>query len=106
MFQSILGHTEDAFSETLNHFYILSAHIIPTAEDRARGVSNNICLSPVTSLSLYLLSFSMVYSLLMQLRIVESYFIRIYYKLLIIILSIQIKAETDELITSQQVTFL
>lgn len=38
-FQAILAHTEDAFSETLNHFYIMSAHIIPTDEDRANGVS-------------------------------------------------------------------
>ncbi|CAG9789010.1 unnamed protein product [Diatraea saccharalis] len=34
---TILGHTEDAFSETLNHFYIMSAHIIPTPEDREQG---------------------------------------------------------------------
>lgn len=34
---TILGHTEDAFSETLNHFYILSAHIIPSPEDREAG---------------------------------------------------------------------
>lgn len=27
-FQEILGHTEDALSEVLNHFYIVSAHII------------------------------------------------------------------------------
>ncbi|XP_053623646.1 beta-alanyl-dopamine/carcinine hydrolase isoform X2 [Plodia interpunctella] len=33
----ILGHTEDAFGETLNHFYIMSAHIIPTPEDREKG---------------------------------------------------------------------
>ncbi|XP_059055166.1 beta-alanyl-dopamine/carcinine hydrolase [Achroia grisella] len=33
----ILGHTEDAFSETLNHFYIMSAHIIPTPEDKENG---------------------------------------------------------------------
>ncbi|XP_026758383.2 uncharacterized protein LOC113517846 isoform X2 [Galleria mellonella] len=33
----ILGHTEDAFSETLNHFYIMSAHITPTPDDRAEG---------------------------------------------------------------------
>lgn len=34
---AVLGHTEDAFSETLNHFYIMSAHIIPTDEDKERG---------------------------------------------------------------------
>nr|QHN70677.1 tan [Limenitis arthemis astyanax] len=34
---AVLGHTEDAFSETLNHFYIMSAHIIPTEEDRELG---------------------------------------------------------------------
>ncbi|KAM3956888.1 LOW QUALITY PROTEIN: C45 family peptidase tan [Aphomia sociella] len=34
---AILGHTEDAFSETLNHFYIMSAHIIPTQEDVEKG---------------------------------------------------------------------
>nr|XP_013189462.1 unnamed protein product [Amyelois transitella] len=34
---NVLGHTEDAFSETLNHFYIISAHIIPTPEDREEG---------------------------------------------------------------------
>ncbi|XP_023940998.2 uncharacterized protein LOC112047923 [Bicyclus anynana] len=34
---AVLGHTEDAFSETLNHFYIMSAHIIPTPEDKERG---------------------------------------------------------------------
>ncbi|XP_047543774.1 uncharacterized protein LOC125075944 isoform X1 [Vanessa atalanta] len=34
---AVLGHTEDAFSETLNHFYIMSAHIIPTQEDRELG---------------------------------------------------------------------
>ncbi|XP_028033174.1 uncharacterized protein LOC114245264 isoform X1 [Bombyx mandarina] len=34
---TILGHTEDAFTETLNHFYIMSAHIIPTPEDREHG---------------------------------------------------------------------
>lgn len=34
---AVLGHTEDAFSETLNHFYILAAHIIPTEEDRNKG---------------------------------------------------------------------
>lgn len=39
LFQAVLGHTEDAFGETLNHFYIMSAHIIPTEEDRERGVS-------------------------------------------------------------------
>ncbi|XP_039763474.1 uncharacterized protein LOC120636190 isoform X1 [Pararge aegeria] len=34
---AVLGHTEDAFSETLNHFYIMSAHIIPTPEDSEKG---------------------------------------------------------------------
>ncbi|KAJ2954160.1 hypothetical protein O0L34_g2389 [Tuta absoluta] len=34
---AILGHTEDAFAETLNHWYIMSAHIIPSAEDAAAG---------------------------------------------------------------------
>ncbi|VVC86170.1 uncharacterized protein LOC126978819 isoform X2 [Leptidea sinapis] len=34
---AILGHTEDAFHETLNHFYIMSAHIIPTEEDKKLG---------------------------------------------------------------------
>ncbi|KAL0851846.1 hypothetical protein ABMA28_000145 [Loxostege sticticalis] len=34
---SVLGHTEDAFSETLNHFYIMSAHVIPTREDKEHG---------------------------------------------------------------------
>ncbi|CAH4038991.1 uncharacterized protein LOC123718519 isoform X1 [Pieris brassicae] len=34
---AILAHTEDAFSETLNHFYIMSAHIIPTQEDKDLG---------------------------------------------------------------------
>ncbi|KAJ8736742.1 hypothetical protein PYW07_000013 [Mythimna separata] len=34
---TLLGHTEDAFHETLNHFYIMSAHIIPTPEDREAG---------------------------------------------------------------------
>ncbi|KAL4717824.1 hypothetical protein ACJJTC_000973 [Scirpophaga incertulas] len=34
---TVLGHTEDAFSETLNHFYITSAHIIPTDEDKEHG---------------------------------------------------------------------
>ncbi|XP_011549615.3 isopenicillin-N N-acyltransferase isoform X1 [Plutella xylostella] len=34
---NVLGHTEDALSETLNHFYILSAHIIPTLEDQQKG---------------------------------------------------------------------
>ncbi|XP_030022065.1 uncharacterized protein LOC115441423 isoform X2 [Manduca sexta] len=33
----ILGHTEDAATEILNHFYIMSAHIIPTKEDREHG---------------------------------------------------------------------
>ncbi|XP_038216136.1 acyl-coenzyme A:6-aminopenicillanic-acid-acyltransferase 40 kDa form isoform X1 [Zerene cesonia] len=35
--EAVLAHTEDAFSETLNHFYIMSAHIIPTQEDRDHG---------------------------------------------------------------------
>ncbi|CAB3226495.1 unnamed protein product [Arctia plantaginis] len=34
---TILGHTEDAATETLNHFYIMSAHIIPAPEDREHG---------------------------------------------------------------------
>lgn len=34
---TILGHTEDAHNDTLNHFYIMSAHIIPTPEDRKNG---------------------------------------------------------------------
>ncbi|CAK1554038.1 unnamed protein product [Leptosia nina] len=34
---AVLAHTEDAFSETLNHFYIMSAHIIPTQEDKELG---------------------------------------------------------------------
>ncbi|XP_049884915.1 uncharacterized protein LOC126379941 isoform X2 [Pectinophora gossypiella] len=34
---AVLGHTEDAFAETLNHFYIVSAHVIPTPEDAAAG---------------------------------------------------------------------
>ncbi|XP_075990771.1 C45 family peptidase tan isoform X2 [Anticarsia gemmatalis] len=34
---TLLGHTEDAFGETLNHFYILSAHITPAPEDREHG---------------------------------------------------------------------
>ncbi|XP_072930962.1 beta-alanyl-dopamine/carcinine hydrolase isoform X3 [Epargyreus clarus] len=33
----ILGHTEDALTPTLNHWYIMSAHIIPTPEDREQG---------------------------------------------------------------------
>ncbi|XP_068623107.1 beta-alanyl-dopamine/carcinine hydrolase isoform X2 [Battus philenor] len=33
----VLGHTEDAPMETLNHFYIMSAHVIPTPEDKAHG---------------------------------------------------------------------
>ncbi|CAK1588133.1 unnamed protein product [Parnassius mnemosyne] len=33
----VLGHTEDAPKETLNHFYIVSAHIIPTPEDKELG---------------------------------------------------------------------
>lgn len=28
LFQEILGHNEDALSETLNHFYFVSAHIV------------------------------------------------------------------------------
>ncbi|KAJ0183947.1 hypothetical protein K1T71_000370 [Dendrolimus kikuchii] len=36
---TILGHTEDAFADTLNHFYIMSAHIIPTPEDREHGAT-------------------------------------------------------------------
>lgn len=40
-FQNVLGHTEDALSETLNHFYILSAHIIPTLEDQQKGVCSS-----------------------------------------------------------------
>lgn len=32
--QEILGHTEDALSETLNHFYFVSAHII---SDKPQG---------------------------------------------------------------------
>lgn len=43
LFQAVLGHTEDAFSETLNHFYIMSAHIIPTDEDKKHGVSEIKC---------------------------------------------------------------
>ncbi|XP_041987165.1 uncharacterized protein LOC121738947 isoform X2 [Aricia agestis] len=35
----ILGHTEDAFGETLNHFYIASVHITPTPEDAAAGAT-------------------------------------------------------------------
>ncbi|CAH2097884.1 unnamed protein product [Euphydryas editha] len=34
---TVLGHNEDAFGETLNHFYIMSAHIIPTPEDKELG---------------------------------------------------------------------
>ncbi|XP_026741591.1 uncharacterized protein LOC113503716 isoform X2 [Trichoplusia ni] len=34
---TLLGHTEDAFGETLNHFYIMTAHIIPAKEDRDHG---------------------------------------------------------------------
>ncbi|KAH9638355.1 hypothetical protein HF086_006535 [Spodoptera exigua] len=34
---TLLGHTEDAFHETLNHFYIMSAHIIPSPEDAKAG---------------------------------------------------------------------
>lgn len=34
---AVLGHTEDAFGETLNHFYIMSAHIIPSQEDKEHG---------------------------------------------------------------------
>lgn len=37
--QTILGHTEDAATATLNHFYIMSAHIIPAPEDREHGVT-------------------------------------------------------------------
>ncbi|XP_013133546.1 PREDICTED: uncharacterized protein LOC106099525 isoform X1 [Papilio polytes] len=33
----VLGHTEDAPMETVNHFYIMSAHVIPTPEDRELG---------------------------------------------------------------------
>ncbi|GBP87600.1 hypothetical protein EVAR_99655_1 [Eumeta japonica] len=34
---ALLGHTEDAFKETLNHWYILSAHIVPSEEERSQG---------------------------------------------------------------------
>ncbi|XP_063633091.1 beta-alanyl-dopamine/carcinine hydrolase isoform X3 [Cydia splendana] len=34
---SILGHNEDAFASTLNHWYIVSAHVTPTDEDRKHG---------------------------------------------------------------------
>nr|XP_021194703.2 uncharacterized protein LOC110379374 isoform X1 [Helicoverpa armigera] len=34
---TLLGHTEDAFSETLNHFYIMVAHITPAPEDVKAG---------------------------------------------------------------------
>ncbi|CAG9558673.1 unnamed protein product [Danaus chrysippus] len=34
---AVLAHTEDAFGETLNHFYIMSAHIIPDPEDKELG---------------------------------------------------------------------
>ena len=32
--KEILGHTEDALTETLNHFYLVSAHII---SDKPQG---------------------------------------------------------------------
>ncbi|CAH2035092.1 unnamed protein product, partial [Iphiclides podalirius] len=34
---TVIGHTEDALMETLNHFYIMSAHVIPTPEDKEHG---------------------------------------------------------------------
>ncbi|XP_022833266.1 uncharacterized protein LOC111361122 isoform X1 [Spodoptera litura] len=34
---TLLGHTEDAFHETLNHFYIMNAHIKPSPEDVKAG---------------------------------------------------------------------
>ncbi|KAI8431265.1 hypothetical protein MSG28_001292 [Choristoneura fumiferana] len=34
---SVLGHNEDAFSATLNHWYIVSAHVIPSPEEIQYG---------------------------------------------------------------------
>lgn len=37
---AFLAHTEDTFADTLNNFYIVYAHIIPSTEDREQGAKN------------------------------------------------------------------
>ncbi|GBP87596.1 hypothetical protein EVAR_99651_1 [Eumeta japonica] len=34
---AVLGHTEDSFEDALNHWYVLSAHILPSDEEREQG---------------------------------------------------------------------
>lgn len=40
--QQIMGHTEDALHEVLNHFYIVSAHIVNDKAEGKYNVSNYV----------------------------------------------------------------